>query len=538
MNMDFRQAIPENPKADHKIWALYARLSRDDGDRSESMSIEHQKMKLMEYAKNQLGTSDFEFYIDDGWTGTNFDRPDFQRLKSDIEEKKIRGVVVKDLSRLGRDSPKASYYIQEYFPENKVRFIAIDDNVDKDYFDLDAGTDMMIDFKNLFNGLYPKDISKKVRSTFRTKQQAGQFIGAFACYGYKKDVADHNKIVVDEPAAEIVRRIFSLYLSGVGQQTIAKKLNEEGIPSPSAYKKMQGLNYTNGSVDENNAHWSYKSIHNILCNRIYTGFMVQNKTFRQLCKKKAIELPKEQWIVVPDTHEAIIDPDTFDRVQMLLSQNVRQTKANQNIHFFAGLFKCGDCGKAMTKITRKGVTTFSCGSYNRYGTNFCTAHYINEDVINQIVLNDLNAVIESLQSLESIVEAEEKAHSAKKSKRKEEAERLEKEAEKLRSKKKRAYEDYSEELISREDYLDYKERYDKQIQTLENQIDFLTGETSGNSQQTRDEWMKRLPEIGHIEELSREPVVEMVAQIQIYENHTIKIIYNFSDDLEDLISAS
>lgn len=519
-------------------WALYIRLSREDGDKAESLSVEHQRMKLIDYAEKTLGTKEYELYIDDGWTGTNFQRPAFQRLLADIEKKQVLGVIVKDLSRLGRDNPKSSYYVHEYFPEHRVRLIAIDDHVDKDYYDLDTSEDMMIDVKNMFNGFYPRDISNKVRSTFRTKQHAGKFIGAFASYGYKKDSTDHNQLVVDEPAAEVVRRIFSMYLLGLGQNTIAKKLNEEQVPCPSEYKKMQGMKYRNGNRLESTAYWTYSSIRNILRNEIYTGVMVQNKSFRQVCKNKAIKLPKEKWIIVPDTHEAIIDRDTFEKVRQLLGQNTRQTNLKQNVHIFAGLIKCGDCNRAMAKIKRQGKVTFVCGSYNRYGTSQCSSHYIREEVLNQIILDDLNRILSYIKSLEDIVQIEEKGKLAKKVKQEDEVQRLHREMENYTKKKKRAYEDYAEDLISKEDYISYKNSYEAQIQKLKGQIAFMMGESTEIGKTTRSEWLNRLLEIGQVEKMTRHLAVEMIGQIYIYQDNTIKIIYNFSNELENLILKS
>lgn len=510
-------------------WALYIRLSREDGDKSESFSVAHQKMKLTTYAKNNLQITNYELYIDDGWTGTNFDRPGFQRLLQDIHTKKIEGIIVKDLSRLGRDNPKASYYVHDFFPSHKVRFIAIDDGIDKNYYDVDSSNDMMIDFKNMFNGFYPRDISTKVRSTLRTKQSAGQFIGAFACYGYRKSPEDHNALIVDETAAKVVKRIFTMYLSGMGQNTIAKKLNMEGIPCPSAYKKLQGLNYRNCKRLDSTSYWTYSSIRNILRNETYTGTMVQNKSFRQICKKKAMSLPREQWIVVPDTHEAIIDKDTFQRVQTLLQQNTRQTNLTQNIHLFAGLLKCGDCGRAMCKIKRHGVNAFCCGSYNRYGKSKCTAHTINEDVLEQIVLKEFNTLLASLPNLQTIVLEEETRYTRQSRQKQNEISVLQHQIEKLIQKKEHAYEDYSENLISKDDFLKYKLRYEEQIRTLKNQLDLCKNKEIGTDKAPRNECLTKLLESGQIDKINRSLLLEMVEQIYIYQENTIKIIYHFSD---------
>ncbi|MCM1234448.1 MAG: recombinase family protein [Ruminococcus flavefaciens] len=236
--------------------ALYIRLSREDGDKAESLSINNQRLQLMEFISKEPDLQLYDTYIDDGYTGTNFNRPDFNRLLKDIEDKNVQCVVVKDLSRLGRNMPEVSRYINDYFPSKKVRFIAINDKVDKKYYDVDTSEDMMIDVKNMFNGFYPKDISKKVRSTFRSKQNSGQFIGAFASFGYVKSAKDHNKLEIDEYAADIVKRIFSMYIKGIGQNTIAKILNEEGIPCPSEYKKQCGLNYHNCRRLDTTSDWT------------------------------------------------------------------------------------------------------------------------------------------------------------------------------------------------------------------------------------------------------------------------------------------
>lgn len=517
-----------SPSHSNPWWALYIRLSREDGDKAESLSVAHQKMKLIEYIQKIPDATDFELYIDDGWTGTNFDRPDFQRLLQDIRKQHIIGIIVKDLSRLGRDNSKTNYYIHEFFPAHKIRFIAIDDTIDKNYYDCNTSSDMMIDVKNMLNGFYPRDISNKVRSTFRTKQQAGQFIGAFACYGYRKSPDDHNTLLIDEPAAAVVRQIYAMYLGGIGQNTIAKILNDREIPCPSAYKKLQGLNYHNSKRLDHTTYWTYSSIRNILRNEIYTGVMVQNKSFRQVCKKKAITLPRDQWIVVPDTHASIIDKETFRKVQNLLTQNTRQTNLKQNMHPFAGLLKCGDCGRAMCKIKRRGITTFSCGSYNRYGTSKCSSHYIPETVLANIILNDFNAILADLPDLKDLVLDEEKKHHSPDSQNTDEIKTLQHEIAKLVQKKDQAYEDYSENVISRADYIRYRKRYEEQITILEQHIQTLTDSDTDTAPSASDTWISQLVKNQHLREINRILVVEMVRQIEIYQNNTIKILYNFS----------
>lgn len=517
--------------------ALYIRLSREDGDKTESLSISNQRLLLTEYLDKQDDLRLYDTYIDDGYTGTNFNRPEFQRMIEDIEDKNVQCVVVKDLSRLGRNMPKVSEFINEYFPSKKVRFIAINDLVDKQYYDVDTSEDMMIDVKNLFNGFYPKDISKKVRSTFRTKQSKGQFIGAFASYGYCKAKDDHNKLVIDEYAANVVKRIFAMYISGMGQNTIAKVLNEEGEPCPSEYKKQSGLNYHNSNRLETTSYWTYSTIRKILQNEIYIGNMVQNKSFRQVCKKNAISLPKDKWIIVENTHEPIIDKDTWNKVQNLLTRNTRQTGLTQNIHIFAGFLKCGDCGRAMAKITRKGVTTFNCGSYNRYGNKFCSIHSIKETELEGIVLSDLNVIIKSVKDISKLIEQEQKQKKASAIATFGDISKYQTEIEKEQKKKERSYEDYADNIISKDEYLKFKEKCEQKISALQSKIDIIN-EVKESNTITTNPWIERLLQCGELEHLDRQIVVEMVSMIYIYENKTVKIVYNFSDELEALLQNS
>ncbi|MBD5486803.1 MAG: recombinase family protein [Lachnospiraceae bacterium] len=524
--------MPEN--SNQLKTALYIRLSREDGDKSESLSISNQRLQLMEFVSRETDLYLYDTYIDDGYTGTNFNRPAFERMIKDIESRNVQCVVVKDLSRLGRNMPEVSRYINEYFPVKKVRFIAINDSVDRKYYDIDASEDMMIDVKNMFNGFYPKDISKKVRSTFRTKQSNGQFIGAFASFGYVKSAKDHNKLEVDEYAADIVRRIFAMYVKGIGQNTIAKILNEENIPCPSEYKKQQGLNYHNSNRLDATSYWTYSTIRNILKNEIYIGNMVQNKSFRQMCKKSAVSLPKEKWIVVENTHEPIIDRDTWDKVQDLLKRNTRHTSLTENVHMFAGYLKCGDCGRAMVKIRRKGVCFFNCGSYNRYGKKFCSIHSITEQELEGIVLDDLNLIISSVKDISRLIEEENQKQRKNHADFLGDISKYQAEIDRLVMKKERAYDDYSDGLITRDDYMRYRDKYEQQISAARSAIEKINQLKS--QVPAKNPWIEKLLQYEKLYRLDRDIVVEMISMIYIYENNTIKIVYNFSNELEALLN--
>jgi hypothetical protein len=267
--------------------------------------------------------------------------------------------------------------------------------------------------------------------------------------------------------------------------------------------------------------------------------MVQNKSFRQACRKKAFSLPRDKWIIVPDSHEAIIEKEVFEKTQFLLSQNTRPTKLSHNVHIFAGLLKCGDCGRAMCRITRKKAQAFCCGSFNRYGTSHCSAHYIQSSVLEEYVLHDFNAILESMQNLKDIILDEEKRYASQKRQLLDDpdvgTESLLREVQKLEGRKAQAYEDYAEGLISKADFGKYNAGYEAKIALLEERIECLTASKEGEDRATGNAWITRLLEIGHVDQLDRSLVVEMVGHIYIYNNNTIKIIYNFSDELADLL---
>lgn len=369
------------------------------------------------------------------------------------------------------------------------------------------------------------------------KQNKGQFIGAFASFGYVKAPDDHNRLEIDEYAAETVRRIFEMYIGGMGQNTIAKVLNDEGIPCPSEYKKECGLNYHNSNRLETTSYWTYSTIRNILYNEIYIGNMVQNKNFRQICKKNAVSLPRDQWIIVEGTHEAIIDRNTWDTAQRLLKRNTRQTMLSQNVHIFAGFLKCGDCGRAMVKIKRKGTVTFNCGSYNRYGRKFCSIHSITEQELERIVLDDLNLIIKSLKNIRQMIEEEDKRRKKQIISSYGDVSKYQMESDRFIKKKEKAYEDYSDNLITREEYLRYREKYENRISEIQERINSIR-RISEEGGVKENPWIARLLQFEQIEHLDRETVAEMVSMIYVYENGDVKIVYNFSDKLEILLGKS
>jgi len=516
--------------AEYRV-GLYCRLSRDDGDRPESDSIINQGHLLDAYCKAHPELTVIESYTDDGYTGTNFDRPDFQRMIADIEAGRINCVIVKDLSRFGRDYIEVGRYLERWFPTHNVRFIAVNDHVDSN----NGPYDMMLPLKNVFNGQYAQDISNKVCGTLHSKQKLGEFIGAFACYGYEKDPADKHKLRIDPVAAAVVRRIFTLFEGGMGKIAIAKLLNQEGVPCPSQYKKQMGAKYHNGRRLEDTTYWTYATVDRILNNPMYAGDMVQGRSVRPAMHAKAKAVPKEDWTVVPNTHEAIIDREQWDRVQALLAKRGRTPDFEQNVGLFAGFLKCGDCGRAMAKTTRtyNGHTyiTYGCGSHKRYGASICTPHTIRQEALEAVILDDLNRVISSVRDWAAIAE---QASAQAQPSVSHSVDKLTLALERTRRLKKGTYEDYRDGLLSKADYLTYAEDYSAQEASLLRQIEELQKE---DSSPLSNPWVERLLALGRLDNLDRQTLADTVKEIKVYEGGRVEITYLFSEDLAPLLES-
>ena len=502
--------------------AGYLRLSREDGDRAESDSIANQRKLLEQYLSAHPELNLIGFYQDDGYTGTSFNRPAFRRMEADIEAGRINCVLVKDLSRFGRDYIEMGRYLERVFPAQGVRFIAVNDHVDSQQ----GRYDMLLPMKNIFNTQYARDISDKVRSAIHTKQQRGEFVGAFPSYGYQKDPANHSHLVIDPAAAQVVRRIFDLFEQGWGKIKIAKQLNAEGIPSPSEYKRILGERYHNGRKIDQTTYWTYATVHRILQNQMYAGNMEQGRNYRPTMHGKAVQLDRSEWTVVSDTHEAIIGAEQWERVQALLRKRTRQLSFEQNQSPFAGFLRCGDCGRAMVKTKRAGGIYYSCGSYKRYGPTVCTKHSISHAVLEEIVLHDLNQIISSVQNLQSLAEEAKQPSSRGRSG---ERERLEGGLERLYRLKKSAYEDYRDGLIRREDFMRYQSDYERQERELSAQLQQL--ENVQEEDLLLHPWVQSLLQHGKLTSLDRVTVAETVRQILVFEDGRIEITYTFSNEL-------
>ena len=360
---------------------IYCRLSKDDITRDDngSSSIISQKSMLEKYVRDN-GWPIFSYYVDDGYSGTNYNRPDFQRMIEDIEADKINMVVVKDLSRLGRNYIQTGQYTDIFFPDRGVRFVALNDGIDTQNADNDIAP-----FKNILNQMYSTDLSKKVRSAVRMKKQKGEYLSNYAPYGYQKDPMNKNRLVVEEVGAVVVKRMYDLCASGHGSPYIAKILNREGILSPRNHREV----VCPGHSEKRKYEWTPETIHGILRSRIYKGDMVQGvygcARFKCIPSKRK---PSDEWIITPNTHEAIINDELWYYVQKSLDTRKRVQRSGEP-QLFAGFIKCADCGYALAYARRFGTEYYSCGLYRRKGIERCTQHYINKQVLIEAVLGDI-----------------------------------------------------------------------------------------------------------------------------------------------------
>ena len=517
--------------------AIYCRLSNEDGDKEQSDSIKNQIEIVRSFIKKEENILEIGLYIDDGYTGMNFDRPDFQRMMNDIIKGDINTVITKDQSRLGREHIETSNYLEKVFPTLGVRYISVLDNYDS----LTGSNEDIAPFKSLINDMYSKDISKKVRGAFDAKRKQGNFIGAFAPYGYKKDPNNKNKLVIDEYAAKIVRKIFNYYLSGIGKQGIARRLNKEGIICPSEYKKEKGLNYVNANKLDSTVYWTYSSINRILKNEVYIGHMVQKKQEKISYKiNKKRDVDKEDQIRVKNTHEPIIDKETFYLAQKLGKTQTRKLKFNEKVTIFAGLLKCADCKRAMSKTTNKwkGKETvyYVCGTYKQYGKKHCSSHRIREDILSNIILEEIKKEAKKALTQQDI-EKLEKSYKDKKHGSNvylTNVRKLEDKISSIRRYKQKALESYTDEILTKKEYLTYKQLYDKQEQELEGKIKELEKlqEENKEKKEQHEEWVHKFINYINIKELNREILIELVEEILIHKNQSVEIRFRFSSTLD------
>lgn len=519
--------------------AMYLRLSRDDGDfgngKTESNSIRSQRELILSFIRSHADMKLYDIYIDDGYSGANFDRPQFQRMMQDVKAGKIDCIVVKDLSRFGRDYIEAGRLIQKTLPAFHVRFIALTDHFDSQTAGFHESS-MLLPVKNFVNDFYCSDISQKVRSHQRIKREKGDYIGSFVAYGYRKNPKNKNKLIKDDYAAGVVEMIFSWRVAGMSMSGIAQKLDAKGILPPMAYRRMQGENFQTGFSSNTRFQWSAMAVKRILTNELYTGVMVQGK--REVCSykvKKMLPKPQEEWIRVPGTHEAIIRPELFETVQRMESVECRSISGEERAHLFTGLLFCGDCKKPMTrriKRSRKGIQVeFLCSTKNR-GAG-CSRHTIKEKVLKKTILaclqRDIALFTEYAGLLNRLNRVE--VDFMKPLRFDREIRRMQAEQEKYVALYDGLLADQKKGILTQEDYQNFRYFYKKQCQNLQEAIEKQEQAVSGLFFQGISAGMRieNLRQNMTVTECSREALVTFLNRIDIYEGGRIHLVVRYEE---------
>lgn len=524
--------------------AGYMRLSREDGDKLESDSIKNQRELIKEYLSQHRGLDLVDEYVDDGYSGTNYDRPAFARLMEDVRTGKIDCIIVKDLSRLGRNYIETGRYLEKIFPFLGVRFISILDHYDS-VNEASEADQIIVPFKNLINDAYCRDMSTKIRSQLDVKRRNGKFIGSFACYGYQKDKNDNNRLVIDPYAADIVRTVYRMKLEGCNSQRIAEKLNEMGVLPPAEYKRSQGYNYDCGYRTGNDPKWEVVSINRILTNEMYTGTMVQGINSKINYKiKQSRAIPKEEWIRVENTHEAIIEKEVFDEVQRLLEFDTRTAPDNREVYLFSGLVICADCGQNMIRrrVTKgkKKYVYFHCSTYKN--GNGCSAHLINADKLETLVLEAVQTQIKLLLQAESILKQidripEEQTFIKTMNKQ---LSVLDSEIERYRNFKAQAYTDMLDEVITKEEFKDINRRFSDRLDTAKSKKkDLLENKHRLLKNQIHlKPWLETFKKYQNIEKLERNIVVALIDRIVVCAKDRIIINFHYQDEIREMLALA
>lgn len=516
--------------------AIYLRLSKEDGDMTSggkyaSDSISNQKSLILDFLKDQHDIQVVSVREDDGYSGVDFDRPGFQLMLEDIKEGRVDCVIVKDLSRFGRNYIETGWYLEKLFPMLGIRFIAVNDRYDS--LKAEASYDLLLPFKNLINDSYCRDLSVKIRSHLAIKRKKGEFVGAFACYGYLKDTENKNRLVIDPYAGNVVRDIFRMKVHGYSQHKIAEILNEHGVLSPMEYKHSLGIRFETSFQVKPKALWSSKAVLRILTNEVYTGVLIQGRQTTPNHKVKARQqVRKCDWIRVENTHEPLITPCFFEIVQMLLERDTRTSPKAESVFPLSGLLYCGDCGRPMVRKTTGGsYACFVCQGHSK--TADCSWHRIREEELLYAVFQAINYHVKYVLDRDKVYRNKDLAPSAQVISQKYEDHIKKKEEEWNRTADLQAgiYADLKEGILDKAEYEMLKQNFENRRHETEKEIRELQKELAAvQERQVRPcGWIDYFKEVGELQELSRLAAAVLIDRIFIYEDKRIRIRFHFED---------
>ena len=540
-----KRTVGETVKTKFRVWriAIYIRLSKEDSRcLDESESVTNQRAIIEDHIAGFNDGDEYiivDEYVDDGISGTTDDeRDDFQRMLADIKRGRVNCVIVKDLARSFRNYSDQGYYLDDWFPRYNVRFISLFHQPLDSYKEPQNMRSIAVPIQGVLNENHCAETSDKVREVFDMKRRNGEHIGSFATYGYLKDPKDKNTLIVDEEAAGVVRDVFRMFLDGMSKNAIVRHLNDHGVLCPAAYKRERlGLNYQNPSFDPGkHPLWCAMTVGGILKNRMYCGDMVQGR-YRMKSYKIHVQeaVPQDEWYVVENTHEAIIDRETFEKVQLHLKRNTRTAPQQRTPYLFSGFLKCADCEKSMTRSKVGNAVYYYCRTYKDQSKSACTKHTIKHIQLEAAVLYairqqvylavDFSKTLEQLGKVPLVKSRSKKLHDA--------IEQKERELAKIVRYKQSIYQDWKDGEITHSDYRHMKEDYEQQAEVLNQILVRLKEEQreAENGIDTKNSFLETFQQYQNIETLTRDILIELVDHINVYEGGCISIVFRFADDL-------
>ena len=513
----------------------YIRLSYTDDRSSESDSVANQRKLIENFVERNPDIEVVSYKVDDGYSGIIFDRPAFKEMMQDVTNGEINCVIVKDLSRLGREYIETGRYLRRVFPAYGVRFIAITDNIDT--AQESSGDDLTVSVKNIMNEAYCRDISVKTRTSLDVKRRNGDFVGAFTVYGYIKSEDNKNLLVPDPYASRVVQNIYQMRLEGSSALRIANELNRLGILSPLAYKKNHGLPYAKkGYADREDCKWSATTIIRMLQDETYTGTLVQGKQGTSNYKIKQMEQkPESEWIRIPDAHEPLITKQDFDLVQRIRGLDTRTSPKQDTVYLFSGVLICGCCGSRMTRKTNrvngKEYHYYYCPTGKKHGC--ANPVMLKESKLIDCVQESLKAYIQNVASLETLLNSisinqalakEYTAHISENERRLEQAQAY----------KSRLYENLVEGMITKEEYASYKVKYTRQAEEIKASIAALKEKLTDvlENRSERNRWISHFTQFESMETLDRKALIHMVQSVRVQGKNELDIRFNYKDEYE------
>ncbi len=529
-----------------KAGAYYRLSDEDEGvsrfEKSESGSIANQKILIKDFLKDKTDIVLCGEYTDDGVSGSSFHRPDFDRMMEDIEAGLINCVIVKDLSRFGREYIDAGNLLERVFPSLGVRFISINDNVDTLY-----GMDsLMVAFKNIMNDAYCRDISIKTRTNLAVKRKHGEFIGPTTIYGYEKDPNNHNKLIIDDYAGHIVQTIFLWRIQGMSCYSIANKLNEMGVLAPYEYKMKRGIGYYTPFKQKEDGMWTAVTVRRILENENYTGTLVQGRwtTANHKVKKRIIR-DNDQCTKVENTHEALVSKRDFELVKKTLTLDTRNAPGEDTCYPLAGMLTCADCGATFQrrprKVDGKMYVYYDCQEYQSSHRKRCSSHAVREDKVEELVLKAIQCQIDVLLVMDECIKQLDLTMLMEIDRK-----RLNKQiamhtadVEKYRGMIKNLYEDLFSGVITKDEYVSFKEEFEIKVKSAEKGLIDAKIELNNveNKSSRHYKWVEHFLKYQNVTELTREMVIELVDAIMIYDKNHIEIVLAFQDEYEDAVNT-